>query len=140
MDQRHVITLLVAVLVIAGAGFWWYQGYVRYAEFSAREVVIAGQVFDVERFEGVISPDDPGQMRACFRIDRPVTAPPALDPRPTAGPEWFKCFDPEFLSAMLAAGKARAYVAARDEPKGYDRLIVVLPGGRVYMWREPNGS
>lgn len=138
MDRRYTITALAAIVIIALAGVWWYQGYVRYREFTLSELRIAGTVYEVKNFRGVASPDDPGELRACFRLDRPVRAPPALDVRPPPGFDWFRCYDPDFIAEMLAREKAVAYVAARDEPPGYDRFVVVLSDGRAYMWMAPS--
>lgn len=139
MDRRYTITALAAILIVALAGFWWYQGYVRYHEFTLSELRIAGISYEVSHFRGIASPDDPGQLRACFRLDRQPTAPPALEVHPPPGLDWFRCYDPEFIATMLARDKAVAYVAARDEPPGYDRYVVVLSDGRAYMWVASNG-
>ncbi len=137
MDRRYTITGLIAILIVAGAGVWWYQGHTRYLPFTVPEVKIAGEYYEVQQFKGVASPDDPGALRACFRIERPIRAAPALEVHPPPAPDWFRCYDARFIAEALASGNATAYVAGRDEPPGYDRYIVELPGGRVYMWVEP---
>lgn len=138
MDRRHLYTGLIAAAVALAAGLWWFAGHSTFQVFGGETVRIAGQTYEVRRFEAVAPEGEPEKMRACFRVDEEIEAPPELDPRPTPGPDWFKCFNARFLNEMLAKGEATAYVAERNDPEGYDRIVAVLPGNRVYMWRQPN--
>lgn len=137
MDRRHLYTAVTIVVVTLGATVWWFWGHTTYQPTTADQVLIAGEVYEVRRFVGVVAPDEPEKQRACFRIDRAVVAPPELEPRPTPGPDWLTCFNAGFITESLARGEAQAYVAARDDPEGWDRVVAVLPGQRVYMWHQP---
>ena len=133
-----MITGLIAAVVVALGGLWWFSGHDTYQVYTAETVTIAGASYPVRRFEGVAVPGSPELTRACFRIDEEVRAPPELNPRPNAGPPWFKCFSARFIAEQLASEDGKAYLAESDDPVGYDRVIAVLPGRRVYMWRQPN--
>lgn len=138
MDRRHLYTgLIAAALVLVGAG-WWFYGHVGFKPTLEHEVTIAGQVYEVDRWIGASAPRAPEKTRACFRIQREIVAPPELEPRPTPGPDWLRCFSVEFLREALASGDAVAYVAERDDPEGWNRVIAILPGNRAYMWHQPN--
>ena len=65
-----------------------------------------------------------------------IDALPALAPEPLLAPGWFRCFNAETIAENLATGYARAYLAERDNPNGFDRIVAVFPGGRAYMWRQ----
>lgn len=136
MDRRHIYTGLIAAGITALAAGWWLYGRTVFEPTVATEVRIAGEVYEVDRWIGVTAAGEPEKARACFRVERDIVAPPELEPRPSAGPEWLNCFDPDFLAEALASGEAQAYVAERDDPEGWDRVIAVLAGNRVYMWHQ----
>jgi hypothetical protein len=140
VDRRHLFTGLIAAGVAAAAAGWWLYTHTGFQPSFASEVIIAGEVYETSRWIGVIAPRAPEKARACFRVDRPVEAPPELEPRPTPGPDWLRCFSVDFIREALARGDAKAYVAQRDDPPGWNRVIVVLPGNRVFMWHQPVGE
>lgn len=136
MDRRHLATGLIIAVVAAAALAWWLSGHTTYQPTQAASVTIAGDSYHVTRWSGVTVPGARQKDRACFRIKRTIAAPPELQPRPTNGPQWLRCFDSGFIKQALASGDARAYVAQRDDPKGWDRIVVVLSGHRAYMWHQ----
>ena len=127
-------------VVIFGAALWWFQVFAYYRTVDGLMVVdIAGRPVQVVGYRGIDADSSPLKMRGCFRLDPgalPEDAAAAEDPAPLIAPFWFGCFDAEALGADLEAGRARALVAARDEPEGFDRLVAVYPDGRAYQWRE----
>lgn len=140
LTRTQLLTGLVALGVAVLAYFWWDYGRIAYREFWSDEVEIAGETFAVRRWQGLASPDSPAALRACFVLQREIQAAPELNPRPPDAPEWFKCFNSGFIAEALASGEGKAYVAARNDPPGYDRIVAVLPGGRMFMWAQPNGE
>ncbi len=137
MDRRHLYTGLIAAGVTAVSLGWWFAGHTGFVPTTAEEVRIAGETYEVRRFTGVVAPGEPEKERACFRVDRDIVAPPELEPQPTPGPDWLNCFNAGFIAESLARGDAVAYVAESDDPEGWNRVIAVLPGRRVYMWHQP---
>ncbi len=136
MDRRHLFTGLITAGVTALALGWWLSGHTTFEPNRADEVWIAGEVYEVRRYSGVAVPGEPEKTRACFRVDRAIEAPAELEPRPGEAPGWLECYDREFIAEMLARGDGTAYVAGRDEPEGWNRVIAVLPGNRIYMWHQ----
>lgn len=137
---NFVVTGLIGFALIFGMAFWWFQQHAFLEETWAEDVVIAGQAYPVTEWEGVRSDSSPLKLRACFLLQADVTAPPALDAEPLVGPGWFKCFNAKTIGDALARDYARAYVAAVDDPFGFDRIVAIFPGGRAYMWRQLNGK
>lgn len=137
MDRRHVITGLITAGLVLGGYLWWSTGRTTFEPSYRTEVTIAGEVYEVKDWIGVDAPGAPERARACFRISGEITAPPELEPRPTPGPDWLRCFSVEFIEEALASGSAVAYVAERDDPRpGWNRVVAIVPGRRVYMWHE----
>ena len=131
-----VVTGLIGFAVLFGLAFWWFQQHAFYEETVADSVVIAGETYPVTQWRGVRSDSSPLKLRACFLLQEEVQAPPAFEAEPLVGPGWFKCFSAETIAKALAEDYAKAYVAARNEPEGFDRIVVIFPGGRSYMWRQ----
>ncbi len=138
LERRYVVAGLIGFSVLFGLAFWWYWEHVFYRETQASSVRIAGTDYPVTEWRGIDAENLPLEMRACFVIGDAFEAPPALSPEPPVAPGWFKCFDTDFIIEYLARNYAKAYVAERDDPKGFDRMIAVFPSGWVYMWRQPN--
>ena len=140
ISGKYVVTGLVGVTFLFGMVFWWFQQHAFYEETWSNEVVIAGTVYPVTDWQGVDSDSSPLKMRACFVISEPIEAPPAFEADPLVGPGWFTCFNAETIAENLATDYAKAYVAARNDPPGFDRIVAVFPGGRAYMWRQLSGQ
>ena len=136
IEGRYVVTGLIGFTVLFGMAFWWFQEHAFYQETQADQVEIAGRVYPVTEWEGVASTSSPLKMRACFLIREDIDALPAMAPEPLVAPGWFKCFNAEVIAENLARDYAKAYVAERNDPKGFDRIVAVFPGGRAYMWRQ----
>jgi uncharacterized membrane protein len=141
VNGKVVATGLVGFTALFGLAFWWFQTHAFYTETEADEhtVVIAGQGYPVTEWKSIDATSSPLKMRACFLITEPIEALPALAPEPLVAPGWFRCFNAETIEEALARDYARAYVAERNDPHGFDRIVTVFPGGRAYMWRQPNG-
>lgn len=136
----YLVTGLIGFTLIFGMVFWWFQQHAFLHETWAEEVVIAGTVYKVTDWQGVEADSSPLKLRACFVVEEEVRAPAAYEAAPLVGPGWFKCFNAQAISEALETEYAKAYVAARDDPYGFDRIVAVFPGGRVYMWRQLNGK
>ncbi len=138
VNGKYVATGLVGFTLLFGLVFWWFQSHAFYTEIQAGEytVNIAGQVYPVTEWKGIDASSSPLKMRACFLILEPIEALPAMAPEPLLAPGWFRCFNAETIAENLASGYARAYLAERDNPHGFDRIVAVFPGGRAYMWRQ----
>ncbi len=137
MDRRHVYTgLIISGITVLAMGWLFYGRTVFQPVEGLPEVTIAGEVYEVRRYSGVAVPGEPEKTRACFRVDRDIEAPAELEPRPGEAPGWLECYDREFIAEMLARENGTAYVAGRDEPEGWNRVIAVLPGNRIYMWHQ----
>jgi hypothetical protein len=140
LSRVQILTGLIGLGIALLAFLWWHSGHVAYEPVWAEEVDIAGDTFKVRRWEGVASPDDPGGLRACFLLQQEIQAPPELNPKVPEAPDWLRCFNSEFIAQALASGEGKAYVAGRNRPPGYDLIVAVLPGGRMYIWPQPNGE
>lgn len=138
MNGRLVAGALVGFTLIFAVGLWWAQTYAWWREVEGLEAVeIGGRAVPVSGYRGLDAGSSPLKLRGCFRLDpAAVDAPPAGDAAPLTTPGWFDCFDAARLGADLEAGRARAVVAARDEPAGLDRIVAVYPDGRAYQWRQ----
>ena len=141
VSGKYVITGLIAFVFLFGLALWWSQNHAYYAETEADEaaIVIAGNTYTVTEWKSIDAASSPLKMRACFLIRETIEALPALAPEPLVAPGWFGCFNAEFIAENLARDYAKAYVAERNDPRGFDRIVAVFPGGRAYMWRQPNG-
>ena len=141
VDAKYVATGLVGFTVLSGLAFSLFQSHVFYEETLAAEaeIVIAGSTYPVTGWKSIDVANSPLKIRACFVIRETIVALPALAAEPLVAPGWFKCFSAEFIAENLARDYAKAYVAERNDPYGFDRIVAVFPGGRAYMWRQPNG-
>ena len=141
VSGKYVITGLVAFVFLFGLALWWSQNHAYYEETEADEaaIVIAGNTYTVTEWKSINAASSPLKMRACFLIRETIEALPALAPEPLVAPGWFACFNAEFIAENLARDYAKAYVAEQNNPHGFDRIVAVFPGGRAYMWRQPNG-
>ncbi len=139
VNGKYVVTGLIAFTGLFALALWWSQNHAYYEETQASEVRIAGQDYPVTKWKGIDATSSPLKMRACFHIRDSIEALPALAPEPLVAPGWFRCFNAGFIAENLARDYAKAYVAERNDPRGFDRIVAVFPGGRAYMWRQPNG-
>jgi hypothetical protein len=138
VSGKYVVVGLVGFTFLFGMAFWWFQEHAFYEETraEAEEVVIDGAIYPVTKWRGLTSTSSPLKMRACFVISEAFEAPPSEAPEPLVAPGWFKCFNAKVIEENLVSGYAKAYVAERGDPPGFDRIIAVFPGGNAYMWRQ----
>ena len=142
VNGKVVATGLVAFSGLFGLAFWWFQSHAFYTETRADEhtVTIDGVGYPVTEWKSIDAASSPLKMRACFLIRETIEALPALAPEPLVAPGWFRCFNAEVIAENLTSDYAKAYVAERNDPHGFDRIVAVFPGGRAYMWRQPGAQ
>lgn len=140
MSGRGVIGGLLAFALVFGVVLWYFQTRAFYEEFQADSVSIDGRDYPVSGFRGIDADTSPLKQRACFTLAGPVEAPVAPKPVPLVAPSWFECFDAGALTADLARGAATAYLAEAESAVGVDRIVVLYPDGRGYMWRQLNAK
>lgn len=140
MSGRTLMIVFLGFVAVFAAGLWYAQFHAFYEETEADTVEIAGRDHPVTDWQGIDAATSPLKLRACFRIADPeaVEGPPAPDPTPLVPPGWFECFDAGRLTADIEQGRATAYLAAREEADGVNRIVAVYPDGRAYMWRQLN--
>ncbi len=139
MTGRGIVLTLLAIALLFGAALVYMQFYAFYEETEADSVEIAGARYPVTGWQGIDASSSPLKLRACFRFagdPAEVTGPAPEDPTPLVPPPWFDCFDAEAIAKALAAGEARAILAATGEAQGVERVVAVFPDGRGYMWRQ----
>jgi hypothetical protein len=130
---------MLGFAALFGAGLWYAQVYAYYDRVDGLSAITAGgRSVPVRDYRGLDGTSSPLKLRGCFTVDPAALAglPPAPDAVPLSTPGWFHCFDAPALGAALLAGRAQAVRAARDEPPGFDRIIVHFPDGRAYQWRQ----
>lgn len=138
MSGRLLMTGLITAALIFGAALWWAQTRGWYREVTGVEAItIAGVRTPVAGYRGVDAASSPLKLRGCFLVED-VEGAPANDPEPLVAPGWFDCFDARAIAADLAAGDARAVLAERGAPAGFDRIVAVYPDGRAFEWRQIN--
>jgi len=128
--------VLVGALLLAGLAYSWYANHPFYEETHQDSVIIAGEEYPVTEWKGIVSDRSPLDMRACFVLRGDVEALEAVEIYPDPAPAWFRCFNAEVINDQLRRGYIKAYVAERNNPPGFDRIVVIFPGGRSYMWRQ----
>ena len=141
MSGRRLIVAFLAFLAVFVAGLVWTQFFAYYErQKGVGALEIAGEPVPVAGYDGIDAPTSPLKLRGCFRIDPATVARLAPDPDPQAtplnAPFWFRCFDAGALTGDLAAGTAKAYAIARDDPPGFDLMLAVYHDGRGYLWRQ----
>ena len=154
MRGRPLMIGLFAVTAVFAAALWWFQTRAYYAQSEGAETIeIAGLTLPVIRYTQIDAETSPLKLRACFELGdvadiaraaeaaAPLTqaalaAGVPLDP--LVAPGWFECFDAEALTALAGTEGARTMVVARNAPKGFDRVALILPDGRGWLWRQLN--
>lgn len=138
MTGKILMSLLVIGTIVFGVALWYFQTRAFYEETEAASVEIAGNAYPVSGWQGIDASTSPLKLRACFRLDGLPAAPAAPEPTPLVAPGWFECFDAERLSRDIASGRATAFLAAREEADGVNRIVAVYPDGEAFMWRQLN--
>ena len=136
---KGLVIGLVGFTVLFGLALWYAQTHAWYDRVAGLESITAGgETIAVREYAGLDGTSSPLKLRGCFTVDPAALAdlPEAKDAAPLTTPGWFDCFDAPAIGAALARGEARAVLAARDEPQGFDRIITYFPDGRAFLWRE----
>ena len=136
-------TLMIGILAFAvlfGVVLWYFQTRAFYHVIHADSVTVAGKTVPVTDFRGIDAGTSPLKLRACFRMPALPDAPRTDEATPLGTPGWFDCYDQQAIADALATGHAVAYLAAANEPDGFDRIVVRMEDGRAFMWRQSNGK
>ncbi|RMH49845.1 MAG: histidine kinase [Alphaproteobacteria bacterium] len=142
MSGRAVVAGLLGFAAVFAVALWWFQTRAHYREVSGLAAIsVAGRMLPVAEYRG-LDGNSPLKLRGCMRLDPAALdgLPPAPDAAPLGTPAWFDCFDPEAIAADLAAGRARAVLAAADQPQDFDIILAYYPDGRAYLWRQLNAK
>ena len=132
---------LVVFTIIFGAFLWYAQFYAYYNEVNGLPSVdVAGRTVMVQDYQGLDGESSGLKLRGCFKVNPADFEGVAVAeaPMPVTPPDWFTCFDVEQLTSDVESGAASAYMAAKEDMDGLDRVIAVYPDGRAYMWRQLN--
>ncbi len=142
LTRSKVLILAFGVFTLLFAAALWYaQTRAYYHDVTADSVTIGGVDYAVTDYRGIDADTSPLKMRACFTLAQDVPAPDtpeAPDAHPLVAPPQFACFNAADIDRDLENGTARAILAARNAPYGFDRYIARYPDGRAYMWRQIN--
>jgi len=154
MRGRTLMIGLLVVTAIFAVALWWFQTRAYYERSEGAEAIdIAGLSIPVEGYSQIDATSSPLKLRACFRLVDPADlsrAAAAASPlteearaagaalEPLVAPGWFDCFDAETLAGLAQTDGAQTLVAARNAPQGFDRVALILPDGRGWLWRQLN--
>ncbi len=142
-----LLSILLLVFALLFGGVMYYLQV--YGYYERLEPQIGYQVatpdggtarLDIADFQGIDSYSSPLRYRACFTVltDPLPPAVPVAEATPLNAPGWFDCFDAAALGDDLAAGRARALLAERNAPYGFDRVIALYDDGRARVWPQIN--
>ena len=143
MSGRKLVLAFAAFLAVFAAALVWAQVFAYYErQEGVGALTIAGEAVSVAGYAGIDAATSPLKLRGCLRIDPAAVAglDPAADATPLNAPFWFRCFSARALTRDLAAGAAKAYRIARNEPEGFDLMLAVYPDGRGFVWRQLNAK
>ncbi len=141
MKTKTLLIGFAIFLAVFTAALWYTQTRAYYYEVNGLETVeISGRPVAVSDYLGIDADTSPIKIRACFTLadDLPEGTPAAADAEPLNAPPQFSCFDARQLEDDLHSGAARAFVAANNQPYGFDRIIALYPDNRAFMWRTIN--
>jgi hypothetical protein len=140
VSGKRLIGGFAAFVAVFTAALIYFQFYAYYEETGdITSITVQGVEVAVSDYKGLVATSSPLKLRGCFRLD-PAVLPdvPAPGATPLIAPRRFACFDAEKLDKDIEAGLARAVLAAKNEPDGFDRILAVYPDGRAFMWRQFN--
>jgi len=141
MRGKIVAFFLVVFPLLFGVALYYSQYYAYYEEVNdVTSIMVEGREVPVADYEGIMASSSNLKMRGCFTVDPAEFEGVAVaeDATPLTPPNWFTCFDTEALSQDLAAGKATAYLAQKEDRDGLDLIVMVYPDGRGFQWRQLN--
>lgn len=143
MNGRLLVGGFVVCVAVFTVALIWFQEFAYYErQQGVGALTIDGAVVPVADYQGIDFVSSPLKLRGCLRIDPGAVAAlrPAPEATPLNPPIWFRCYDAKALTRDLEAGRATAYAIGRDEPAGFDLMLVVYPDGRGYLWRQLAGG
>ena len=154
MRGRTLMIGLFVVTAIFALALWWFQTRAYYEQSGGVDAIeVAGLSIPVEGYSQIDAQTSPLKLRACFRLSDPADLPRAaaaaaplteearaagVTLEPLVAPGWFDCFDAETLAGLAQSDGAETLVAARNAPQGVDRVVLLLPDGRGWLWRQLN--
>jgi hypothetical protein len=153
MNGKGIVTGLLAVALIGGAGLYYSLEYAYYTPVPADSpaarieltsvVTHAPELVPVEDFQGIDADTSPLRYRACFRL--PTSMATLTEsfviydkPTPLVAPSRFGCFDAGAIDDALKHDKAVAFLGQANIYYGIDRVIAVFDDGRAYAWNQMN--
>jgi hypothetical protein len=134
-----LISLIVGFTVTFSAILFYFQVYAYYYRVSDVHMVLVGDKnIRVKEYQGIDAETSGLKLRGCFTSD--LIAYQGLkkktNPTPLSAPFWFDCFNYIKLQEDLDSGLASAYIGAKEEKVGMDRIVAVYPDGRSFQWRQ----
>lgn len=148
---RFVVAAIALSALAAGVGMWYAQTRAYYAPVMPDDprgqitlsVDGAPMPLAISNFDGIDSNSSPIRFRACFDLEAGQealisAAEPYEGATPLIAPSWFQCFDAEAIGAALEAGRATAYLSARDFVYGVDIVVALDDAGQGHAWRQIN--
>ena len=153
MNGKVIVTGLLAVALVGGAGLYYSLEYAYYAPVPADSAkariemtsIVTGkpEVLPIEDFQGIDADTSPLRYRACFKL--PTSMATLTEsfviyekPTPLVAPTQFSCFDAGAIADALHSDKAVAFLGQKNIQYGIDRVIAVFDDGRAYAWNQMN--
>ena len=148
---KFMVGSIVVAAAAAGVGIWYAQERAFYEPVTAEAAtvrmtsVVSGkpEAILAENVTAIDSASSPIRYRACFTtptslalltetyevFDRAV---------PLVAPDTFDCFDAAAIGEALESEEAIAFMGEKHIEYGIDRIVVVYPDGRGYVWNQVN--
>jgi hypothetical protein len=141
MNGKVIVSGLLGVALIAGAGLWYSIERAYYTRVTGvSEVRSYDALLPVSDYVGIDADTSPLKMRACFKVNWEYTLLDngKMDATPLLAPRFFSCFDAGKITTDLEAGKAAAVLLDENRPYGFNTYVAQYPDGRAFMWRQIN--
>ena len=141
MNGKVIVSGLLGVALIAGAGLWYSIERAYYTRVTGVSEVRSYDAFlPVSEYVGIDADTSPLKMRACFTVNWEYTPldNANVDATPLLAPRFFSCFDAGKITADLEAGNAAAVLLDENRPYGFNTYVAQYPDGRAFMWRQIN--
>ncbi|MEM7439159.1 MAG: DUF6446 family protein [Pseudomonadota bacterium] len=140
MNGKVIVSFLIGVSAIAGAGLWYTTNFLYYESVTAETVILQGDQWPVDDYQGIDAESSPLKLRACFKVDWDFIPDETHKEvsEPLRAPYWFDCFNAETIAKDIAADAATVHLASKNEPFGFTTYVAQYPDGRAYMWRQIN--
>jgi len=141
MNGKVLITGLLGVALITGAGLWYSIERAYYTSVTGVTEIRSYDAFlPVSDYKGIDADTSPLKMRACFQVswDYAQSDEFKKDATPLRAPRFFSCFDAGKITADLETGNATAVLLDENRPYGFNTYVAQYPDGRAFMWRQIN--